>query len=137
MDREWIDLLWHLLAYPVYQILGTIRHEACHAIVARSFGASIVEFKFLPHRREGKWNFGYVRWVGDLDRGQRNFVKKAPYLLGVVMIVCGVWLHTLYEFKEFHWFVFATVMLVVSPVVDLVYNLFKALVWKRGDLVDE
>ena len=31
LKRE--DLLW-LLAYPLYQIIGTIRHEASHALLA-------------------------------------------------------------------------------------------------------
>lgn len=138
MSWSWLDILWHVLAYPIYQIIGTLRHEGCHAIVARSFGASILEFRFLPHRRDGRWYWGYVKYEGsDLDRDQIEVVKKAPYVLDIALVLAWFLVDRLREFESFHWWAFATVMLLVSPVVDFVYNLFKALVWHRGDLVDE
>lgn len=136
MGWGWADILWHVLAYPIYQILGTLRHELCHAAAAKSFGATIEEFRVLPHRRDGRWYWGYVRWGGDLDAAQVSVVKKAPYLLNVALVVAWFVLRYAREFESFHWFAFATVTLLVSPVADSTYNLFKAIVWKRGDLVD-
>jgi hypothetical protein len=40
------DLFW-LLAYPLYQVIGTTRHEASHA-VAMEEGATIAQFVVLP-----------------------------------------------------------------------------------------
>lgn len=136
MSWEWVDLLWHLLAYPIYQVLGTIRHEGAHAIVAKLYGAEILEFKFLPFRRDGRFYWGYVGWHGDLDAAQVSVVKKAPYLVNVLLVVVWFVVSRAYAFEQFHWFAFTTAMLLVSPVIDSAYNLFKALVWRRGDLVD-
>ena len=58
------DWLW-LLAYPLYQILGTIRHEAGHALAAWLQGAEITEFVFLPGMRGEIFYWGYVRWTGE------------------------------------------------------------------------
>jgi len=134
VNWEWIDLLWHLLAYPIYQILGTIRHEACHALTARSFGADILEFKFLPGRRDdGQWYWGYVRWRGDLDRDQKRLTLMMPYILDTILIFGGTLLLRLNEFPNFHWMAFAAIMLIVSPALDVVYNLLKWAIRGTGD----
>jgi hypothetical protein len=44
---RWADL-WLLLAFPLYQTFGTIRHEGSHAPAARSKGADITEFVPYP-----------------------------------------------------------------------------------------
>jgi hypothetical protein len=44
---RWADL-WLLLAFPLYQTFGTIRHEGSHALAARSKGADITEFVPYP-----------------------------------------------------------------------------------------
>jgi hypothetical protein len=36
------DMLW-ILAYPIYQIIGTIRHEGSHALVALLEGARVTD----------------------------------------------------------------------------------------------
>jgi hypothetical protein len=41
------DMLW-LLAYPLYQVIGTVRHEGSHALVALVEGAKIEQFVVLP-----------------------------------------------------------------------------------------
>lgn len=136
MEWSWIDVLWHVLAYPIYQILGTLRHELCHAAAAKAFGATITELSVLPCRRDGQWYWGYTRWVGDLTGDQRSAVRRAPYAIDVLLI--AVWFILFYpnEFESFHLFAFTAVMLLVSPVADIVYNMVKALVWRRGDLAD-
>jgi hypothetical protein len=40
--------LWWLLGYPIYQTLGTIRHEGSHALVAMLQGAHIIKFQAFP-----------------------------------------------------------------------------------------
>lgn len=83
------DLLW-LLAYPVYQLIGTLRHEGSHALMARIEGARILEFVVVPRiddRRGLLW--GYVRY----DGGATWLTTAAPYLAdlltyAVFLVVC-------------------------------------------------
>jgi hypothetical protein len=42
------DLLW-ILAYPAYQIIGTIRHEGSHALAAMAEGVEVKKFVFWPN----------------------------------------------------------------------------------------
>jgi hypothetical protein len=42
------DLLWSL-AYPVYQIIGTIRHEGSNALAATAEGVEVKKFVFWPN----------------------------------------------------------------------------------------
>ena len=51
------DALW-LLAYPLYQVIGTFRHENSHALVAASQGATIDRLVILPSLQEGNWVLG-------------------------------------------------------------------------------
>lgn len=133
MNWAWTDALIHLLAYPIYQIISTIRHEGAHALVARSFGASIIEFRFLPHRREGKFFWGYARWSVGLDRDQTRLVLLAPYMVDVLLICGGAVLLNLRQFESFHWLVFTVVMLLLSPAIDMLYNLAKWTIRGTGD----
>jgi hypothetical protein len=60
------DLLW-ILAYPIYQIIGTIRHEGSHALVALLEGARVTEFVFWPSFTKYGFYWGYVRITGSTD----------------------------------------------------------------------
>jgi hypothetical protein len=64
------DFLW-LLLYPVYQTIGTIRHEGSHALAAIAEGAEITNFVFWP--TPGRW--GWVSWHGSTTW----FTTAAPY----------------------------------------------------------
>ena len=107
------DLLW-ILAYPVYQIIGTLRHEASHALAALLEGARITEFVFWPTR--GYW--GYVIWEGPVT----SATIGAPYVcdlmtFGLFFVLCmaarferrWVWLN-------------AVVLGMISPLINSVYN---------------
>lgn len=133
----WQVILIHVLAYPIYQIVGTFRHEACHALAALSFGADILEFKIFPGRRDGSFYWGYVRWQAyDMDRDQRILILHFPYLVDILLIATGILTFYLYEIPNVHWRLFAIVMLIVSPSIDLLYNLLKWIVWGRGDFAE-
>lgn len=73
------DLLW-TLAYPLYQTIGTIRHEGGHALVAWLQGAEIEEFVFIPRIRGDIFYWGYVRWVGNTNW----LATAAPYFLDLL-----------------------------------------------------
>jgi hypothetical protein len=136
MNWTWTDVLIHLLAYPIYQIIGTIRHEGSHALAAMSCGASILEFRFLPHRREGKFFWGYVSWSSGLDLEQMRLVYLAPYLVDVFLLITGSVVLRMHQFENFHWLAFAVIMLLLSPAIDTLYNLGKWAVKGTGDFAD-
>ena len=107
------DLLW-ILAYPVYQLIGTLRHEASHAMAAILEGARITEFVFWPTR--GYW--GYVRWNGPVS----SATIGAPYLcdfltFGVFFAVC-----LLVRFKRRWVWLNLVVIGILSPLVNSFYN---------------
>jgi len=73
------DLLW-ILAYPIYQIIGTIRHEGSHALVALLEGARVTEFVFWPSFTKYGFYWGYVRITGSTDW----VFLAAPYLVDLI-----------------------------------------------------
>ena len=111
------DLYW-LFGYPIYQLIGTFRHEASHALVAWLQGAQITEFVFWPTVGEAGFFWGYVRWVGQTDW----LVTAAPYIVdlltfGIFLVIC---LRLLFPAR---WIWLNVVILgVVSPLINSFYN---------------
>ena len=107
------DLLW-ILAYPIYQLLGTFRHEASHALVAMAEGAKITEFVFWP--TEGDW--GYVRWEGSVT----SATTGAPYLCDLLTFVVFFAVCMLVRFdRRWIWLNLIAVG-VISPLVNSIHN---------------
>ena len=84
------DLLW-LLAYPIYQLLGTLRHEASHAVMGMIEGARVQQLVFRPHLRETGWpiDWGHVSFDGPttwLTTAAPYFVD--PLTFGLFFLVC-------------------------------------------------
>jgi hypothetical protein len=73
------DLLW-ILAYPVYQIIGTIRHEGSNALAATAEGVEVKKFVFWPNVDLEHFSWGYVSWYGH----PTWFVTAAPYFCDLV-----------------------------------------------------
>ena len=64
------DLLW-FLAYPVYQTIGTLRHEGSHALAAMAEGAEVTKLVFWPSFSNGRFY-----WV---FRGHHTYFCLALY----------------------------------------------------------
>ena len=79
------DLLW-LLAYPVYQIIGTISHEGSHALAAMAEGAEVTKFVFWPNFDLGKFIWGYVSWEGSTTW----FTRAAPYFCDLITFFVAI-----------------------------------------------
>jgi hypothetical protein len=73
------DLLW-ILAYPAYQIIGTIRHEGSHALAAMAEGAQIKKLVFWPNVDRGYFSWGYASWHGHTTW----FATAAPYFCDLI-----------------------------------------------------
>jgi hypothetical protein len=124
------DLLW-LLASPIYLTIGTIRHEAGHALAAMWQGAEITEFVFLPGLRDGELYFGYVRWMG----GDTNWLTTAaPYFLDLLTFSLCFALCYFGRFKR-HWLWLNLAILgIISPLINSGYQYFKPGLGMEGDI---
>ena len=122
-------MLW-ALAYPVYQVIGTIRHEAGHALAAISQGAEIIDLVFLPSIADGQFYFGYVRWKGATN----IFVLAAPYFLDLLVFLVFFYLCYYGRFKR-HWLWLNLVIVgILSPLMNSGYQYLKSWLNMGGDI---
>jgi hypothetical protein len=116
------DLVW-MLAYPLYQLIGTFRHEAGHALAAVLQGASIEEFVFWPTWTGSGLRWGYVSWSGPT-----NWVAlAAPYLCDLATFALFYLICTRLRFRR-HW-VWVNLVAIgqISPLVNSGYNYLNGL----------
>ena len=107
------DLLW-ILAYPIYQLIGTFRHEASHALAAMAEGAKIAEFVFWP--TEGYW--GYVSYVGPVTW----ITTAAPYMCDFLTFVMFFAVCMLVRFKRRWIWLNCIAIGIISPLVNSIHN---------------
>ncbi|GAC1354201.1 MAG: hypothetical protein NVSMB38_32030 [Ktedonobacteraceae bacterium] len=123
------DLFW-LLAYPLYQVLGTIRHEASHALVAFIEGAKIEQFVVLPSLVRGQIAWGYVSWSGRTDW----VPLAAPYLCDLLTYLLFFFICTHLLFRR-HWVWINVIILgLISPLVNSGYEYLVAFVRSWSDI---
>lgn len=124
------DFLW-LFALPVYMLIGTIRHEAAHALAIWLYGAEILEFVVLPGFLDGHFYFGYVSWTGD----QVSWAATAaPYFLdlltfGVFFAIC-----TFLRFKRRWLWLNLVIIGMISPLLNSGYQYLKLVLGMAGDI---
>lgn len=112
------DLGW-VLAYPFYQIVGTMRHEAAHAIMARLEGAQIQRFVWWPTFSEG----GGIRWGYVVWKGETSWLSiAAPYLLDLVTFGVAYLLCVRHFIKRRWLWVNFVALGIISPLVNSAYN---------------
>ena len=118
------DLLW-FLAYPLYQIIGTFRHEGAHALGVLLFGGEITAFAVLPTNKY----WGYVDWEGPTN----IFITAAPYLLDLFTFLLFYVICMNFGFRR-HWLWLNLVILgVISPLVNSAYN-YGAAIGRPNDI---
>ena len=97
MTKHYLKLkdLWWVFAYPIYQIIGTIRHEGAHALVGWLQGAEITSFNVFPKIVNGQIWWGSVSYFG----GNTNWLFDiAPY------------------FFDLFWFILTLIILLFIPI---------------------
>jgi hypothetical protein len=111
------DLLW-ILAYPVYQIIGTLRHEGSHALAAMAEGARITQFVFWPNFDLGGFQWGYTGWNGSTTW----FATAAPYFCDLITFFVA--LLVVLEVRPRRRWLWVNILIigVVSPLVNSAYN---------------
>lgn len=127
------DLLW-ILAYPVYQIVGTLRHEASHALVILAQGGEILEFTFWP-TEGGYW--GYTRWQGaSMSASGATAIDAAPYLVDALTFLIFFAICMLMIFKWRWLWVNLIAFGIISPLVNSAYNYWVGVRTSRYDVGD-
>jgi len=111
------DLLW-ILAYPIYQVIGTFRHEGAHALVAILGGAEVTKFVFWPSMLDGLFYWGYVIVVGPTG----VLFSAAPYLLDLITYFFFFPLCMLVVFKRKWIWINLAVIGLISPFANSLYN---------------
>ncbi len=116
--------LWWLAALPFYQLLGTLRHEASHALAAVIAGGRVRALAFWPTYRAGMgWRWGYVAWEGPGGWP----VLAAPYLCDLATYVAAFALWWACP-RAPRWLRLNLAALgLVSPLVNTLYNYAGAL----------
>ena len=111
------DLLW-ALAYPVYQIIGTLRHEGSHALAAMAEGAKVTKFVFWPNLDLGGFQWGYAGWNGSTTW----FATAAPYFCDLITVFVALLI--ILEVRPPRRWLWLNLMIigVVSPLVNSAYN---------------
>jgi hypothetical protein len=111
------DLLW-LLLYPVYQTIGTFRHEGSHALAAMAEGAKLTDFVFWPSLDSGRLFWGYVSWEGYTTW----FTTAAPYFCD--LLIFFVALLIILEAKPRRRWLWFNILIVgmLSPLANSAYN---------------
>ncbi len=112
------DLLW-ALAYPVYQIIGTFRHEASHALAAMAEGAEVTELVFWPTFVNGDLaGWGYASWQGYTTW----FTTAAPYFCDLLIFLVALLI--ILEAKPRRRWLWSNILVIgiLSPLVNSAYN---------------
>lgn len=115
------DLLW-LLAYLLYQIIGTLRHEGSHALAGWLEGAAITEFVFWPSLDQGRFLWGYVRFSGPTGW----LTVAAPYFVDLLTFGLFFWLCTRLRFPHRWLWLNAVIVGMISPLANTAYNYLHA-----------
>jgi hypothetical protein len=116
------DLLW-LLAYPVYQTIGTISHEGSHALAAMAEGLKVKEFVFWPRFLNGQLYWGYVDWGGSTTW----FPRVAPYFCDLITFFVALLI--ILEAKPRRRWLWLNILIIgmLSPLVNSAQNYFGGL----------
>jgi hypothetical protein len=125
------DLLW-LLAYPVYQTIGTFRHEGSHALAAMAEGAEVAKFVFWPSFHNGSFYWGYLYYEGPTTW----YTTAAPYFCD--LLIFFVALLIVLEARPKRRWLWSNILIIgmLSPLVNSAYNYFGGVAGGSNDVGD-
>jgi len=111
------DLLW-LLAYPIYQTIGTFRHESAHAMIIWLGGGEVTDFVIWPSIREGIFFWGYVKYIGSTGW----IFYAAPYIFDLLTF-CVFFFVCMWVLIRKKWVWLNLVIIgLISPLGNSLYN---------------
>lgn len=126
----------HGLCYPFYQFLGTLRHELSHWLAARLSGVGVLAIHLMPHMHDGRFYWGRIEYNRATAANQNQHIHLAPYYVDFASIALYVTLlagGTLARIKNEHLAIATAILLILSPIVDVVYNYLKYRLCGIGD----
>lgn len=99
-------MIWWLvpcLIIPYYFIWNFV-HELSHCMAVIACGGQITSFRPWPHKEDGAWYFGQMKYVGKMSDVQDNIFHIAPYTVDLIIFTMiyllmtylypGIWLYT-------------------------------------------
>lgn len=134
-ELPWWAWILNIVLYPIYQILGTLKHEGAHALGAKIQGLRILEFRYLPSRIDGRWYWGYVRF----DGMPNTTTRLMPYYVDAIVFIIGVslfWTNEEWWAQHAQLFLPSFILTIILPIVDVIYNLGKWWIGDRGDFAE-
>ena len=139
IGMTWQIVLIHVLCYPIYQLIGTIRHELAHAVAAWATNVRVIGVKVLPHRFNGHWLWGRTTFHPEDLFKLKPVVYMAPYYVDLYLLaVWGVLFATgvLDLIENPSTWLFICTALMASSVVNLLYVLWKFYTGRPNDLTE-
>jgi len=121
------DFLW-FLAYPIYQIIGTFRHEGSHALAAMAEGAGIKKFVFWPNFDLGRFQWGYVSWEGYTTW----FTTAAPYFCDLLIFFVALLIILVAKPKPRWLWLNIAIIGGLSPLVNSAFNYIAGVAGRPG-----
>ncbi len=128
MRFQKIDFLW-LLAFPVYQTIGTIRHEGSHALAAILQGAEIKKFVFWPSFINDRFYWGYVRW----NEATNWLTTATPYFCDLITFILFYLVCTKLRIKRRWIWVNLVIIGMISPFANSAYAYIRGLMGSVND----
>jgi hypothetical protein len=123
---------WALL-YPLYQIIGTARHELSHAVTGVLQGGTLLDIRLLPmHDPVRGWFWGYARFAGPTHWT----VAAAPYATAIALFALGAWICSRFRGMPAWMWMNCFILGVLSPCFDIAYNLAKVYFRGNGDVYE-
>jgi Peptidase M50B-like len=106
--------LWWLAGYPIYQTIGTIRHEGSHALIATVEGAHVSKFVVYPQTDLGRFTWGYTEWSGATSW----VTTAAPYLCDLLWFVGFFFLVTRIPWRNHMVWLNLVIFGLISPLLN-------------------
>ena len=123
------DFLW-LLLYPLYQTIGTLRHEGSHALAATAEGAEVTQSVFWPSFDNGRLLWGHVAYEGSTTW----FTTAAPYFCDLLIFLVALLI--ILEAKPLRRWLWLNILIIgmLSCLVNSAYNYFGGLAGRFNDV---
>ncbi|MEE4177570.1 MAG: hypothetical protein V2I46_08670 [Bacteroides sp.] len=128
--KTWIFLIPVL--YLIWYLTYGMMHELCHLAAVKLSGKEIYEVQLIPRFWQGEFGAGFVEY--DFQGDTRDFfIILAPYARDVVFLAAGYFFIRKKWTQKAFWTGLVLVLLIFSPLYDLLDNYLAYLIWQMND----
>ncbi len=118
---------WWLAAYPLYQLIGTLRHEGSHVVGALLEGVHIDRFVFWPTLGPPRFRFGYVVYGEPVGWLATAF----PYLVDLILFIVFFLIVTRFSIRPRWLWLQCVIVGLISPFLNTLYNYGGVYFWSN------